>query len=226
MPRAWRMRAWPSDATVAHLIFVDHQAVPTADDVADAVAHAARRGARAVRTSAMFPSSAEIVLAAGFEPIDRLALLSRPLGGSDRIEPDGRVRNVRPWQLAGCARVDRDAFGLLWGNTPTSLRDIQRATPGHASRLVRVDRQIAGFAISGAAGDTGYLQRLAVATDHRRRGLARLLVGDALGWMTRRGMKMAMVNTGVDNDAALALYETTGFERLAVELVIGELHIV
>ena len=31
--RIWRMRQWPNDPTVAHLIFVDHQTVPSADAI-------------------------------------------------------------------------------------------------------------------------------------------------------------------------------------------------
>jgi ribosomal-protein-alanine N-acetyltransferase len=81
---------------------------------------------------------------------------------------------------------------------------------------------LAGFAISGTASDTGYVQRLAVSPEHRRRGLARVLVDDALAWMSRRGARSALVNTGVTNDAALTLYAATGFVRLGEELTIAE----
>jgi ribosomal protein S18 acetylase RimI-like enzyme len=254
------MRAWPSDHSVAHLIFTDHQHVPVRDEVADAVAHAARKGARAIRTSAMFPAVAEVVLACEFAPIDRLALLSFDLGAdlgaeldaaaatgrstragrtpttgpverggtSDRTDrhsdrrSDVRLRSMRPWHLSRCSQIDRDAFGLLWGNTASSLRDIRTATPWHLGRIARDADGIQGFAISGAAADHGYLQRLAVDPGVRRRGIARSLVLDALAWMTRRDLHRALVNTGVDNDGALALYESIGFGRLSDELVIAE----
>jgi ribosomal-protein-alanine N-acetyltransferase len=91
--------------------------------------------------------------------------------------------------------------------------------------VVRADGDLVGFAISGAAADTGYVQRLAVAPDHRRAGLARLLVDDSLAWMRRRGANSAMVNTGVGNEAALALYDSIGFVRLDSELTIAELKV-
>jgi GNAT superfamily N-acetyltransferase len=225
------MRAWPSDPSVAHLIFTDHQHVPGRDEVADAVGHATRKGARAVRTSAMFPDVAEVVLACEFAPIDRLALLSLDLdigpattGAAERPRPRHGVRlaALRPWHLSRCSQIDRDAFGLLWGNTASSLRDIRTATPWHHGRIARHDDGIRGFAISGAAADHGYLQRLAVAPDARRHGIARSLVLDALEWMTRRDLRQALVNTGVTNDGALALYESIGFGRLSDELVIAE----
>jgi ribosomal protein S18 acetylase RimI-like enzyme len=217
------MRAWPSDASIAHLIFTDHQHVPTGDEIADAVAHARRKGARAIRTSAMFPDATDVVLGHEFVAIDRLALLTFDLD-VELPRPGGAARlgRIRPWHLAGCAQIDRDSFGLLWGNTPASLRDIRTATPWHLARIARTDNGVVGFAISGAAAEQGYLQRLAVSPSARRRGIARDLVIDALTWMQRRSLRMALVNTGVGNDGALALYESIGFSRLTDELVIAE----
>lgn len=218
------MRQWPNDPTVAHLIFVDHARTPTAEDIAGAVDHARRRGARVLRTSALFPRAADVVLDAGFSPIDRLALLERSLTGT--FDPPGRTtRPMRAWHHAPAAAVDRDAFGPLWGNDAASLRDIRRATPRHRARIVRDGRAIAGFAVSGAAGEHGYLQRLAVSTSHRRAGHASVLVADALAWMHRLGLTTVLVNTGVDNAPALDLYDGFGFRRLDAELTIAELRL-
>lgn len=219
------MREWPNDPTVAHLIFVDHADVPTDDDIVRAIEYARDRGARAIRTSALFPQPADVVLAHGFRPIDRLALLTRPISARAVSRATRPTRPMLPWHHAAVAEVDRDAFGPLWGNDTASLRDIRRATPHHRARIVRDGRTIAGFAISGAAGDNGYLQRLAVASTHRRSGHARDLVADALRWMQASGATSALVNTGVGNAAALALYEAFGFHRLAQELTIAELRI-
>ena len=223
MARTWRMRAWPGDPTVAHLIFTDHEHVPTDDELADAVAHATRKGARAVRTSAMFPSTAAAVLADGFDVIDRLALLSYDLRqGVPDTRGDARLGRMRPWHLTPCAQIDRDSFGLMWGNTATSLRDIRNATPSYHARIARIGDGIVGFAISGAAGDQGYLQRLAVRPADRRHGTGHDLVVDALRWMTTRGARHALVNTGVENHPALTLYRTIGFVDLSDQLVIAE----
>jgi ribosomal protein S18 acetylase RimI-like enzyme len=217
------MREWPSDSTVAHLIFVDHLTVPTTEAIDEAIEHARRKGARVVRTSALFPRATEIMLTSGFEPIDRLALLRRSLDVEERLPPsEGRCRALQPWHHHRAARVDQDAFGLMWGNSAASIRDIRRATPAHHARLIRTGSEIAGFAISGIAGNNGYLQRLAVASDHRREGIARELAIDGLRWMHDRRAGTAFVNTGITNDAALALYGGLGFVRLDDELTIAE----
>mgnify|MGYP003135756630 CR=1 FL=1 len=219
------MRQWPNDPTVAHLIFVDHHTVPTRLDVEAAVEYALAKGARAIRTSALFPDAAAIVLASGFTPIDRLALLQVHLDRTTvrRLgEPRHRTRSMTPWSHHVAAGVDQRAFGPLWGNDAASLRDIRAATPTHRARMVRVGRRIAGFALSGAAADSGYVQRVAVDPEHRRLGIARALVVDALGWMYADRRTRALVNTGVDNEPALALYDSLGFTRLADVLTIAE----
>lgn len=228
MGAPWRLRPWAGDPRVGHLIFLDHGRLPTDLELVAALDRAARDQYTAVRTSAMFPAAAAVLERLGFEPIDRLALLRL-----DRLEhrrlprPARPTRPLRPWQRGAAAAVDRAAFGLEWGNDARGLVEIQRATPRHRSRWVagtaRVDgRRLAAMAISGAAGHTGYLQRLAVHPDARRRGLATTLVHDALAWMQRLGLTEVLVNTGVTNRPALELYQRVGFVRLPEVLTIGE----
>jgi len=225
MTRPWRMRQWPNDPTVAQLIFLDHHLVPEAEVIGAAVEHARGTGARSIRTSALFPHAAEALAEAGFRPIDRLALLRLDL--DDRViaelgRPVHRIRNLPLWMHSRAAAVDQAAFGPMWGNDASGLRDVRRATPAHRARMAIVDRRLAAFALSGAAADSGYLQRIAVAPERRRRGLARDLVIDALRWMNAQGRTRCLVNTGEANDAALALYERIGFERLTDVLTIAE----
>ncbi len=73
-----------------------------------------------------------------------------------------------------------------------------------------------GYAITGRAGDQGYLQRLAVAAAARRTGVGRALALDGLRWLRRRGVARAVVNTQYGNDAALALYLRIGFQEETV----------
>ncbi len=126
------------------------------------------------------------------------------------------------------ARVDRDAFGDPWGNDAGDLAEIRRATPVHRARARFAPgpdhrRQLVAFAITGAAAGHGYLQRLAVAPPSQGRGHGRALVLDSLAWMRRRRLGHGLVNTAVDNERALALYESVGFRRLPEQLVVMQL---
>ncbi|MEO6570059.1 MAG: GNAT family N-acetyltransferase [Ilumatobacteraceae bacterium] len=225
--RAWRVRQWPNDPTIAHLIFTDHLVIPTPASIDAAVEHARRRGAHAVRTSALFPRAADVVLDAGFTRIDQLALLRFSLSDAADGLPDLRLRlqPLRRRHFDDAACVDQGAFGLVWGNDARTLRDIRRATPHHRARGSWERHTLRGFALTGAAGDNGYLQRLAVDPEARRQGRAHDLVVDSLQWMHRRGLQNALVNTGVTNEAALALYRSIGFRPLDDSLIIAELRL-
>jgi ribosomal protein S18 acetylase RimI-like enzyme len=225
----WTLRPWPNDPSAKLLVFADHLTVPNHDDLEQAVLEARRAGARVLRTSALFPRASEVALEHGFVTIDTLCLLRLALDDevdrrlasrSSGTEPD--LRPMRAWHHAAAAHVDQDAFGSVWGNDAASLADIRRATPHHRARMVRDGRQIAGFAIAGRGGECGYLQRVAVATSHRRRGIARALVVDALRWMRRQSLATAYVNTGFENVAALALYASLGFRPMDDRLTIVE----
>lgn len=201
--------------------------VPEVADIAGWLDEARRDGATMVRTGAMFPGAAPAFLTAGFHVIDTLTLLEMPLTPGRRRTPGGTrggrpvTRRLRRSMLSEAADVDRAAFGDPWGNDVRSLRDVMSATPRHRARAIG-DGAVEAFAISGQAGTTGYLQRLAVAPGSRRRGHARTLVVDALDWMRRHGSTTAMVNTAVDNHPALALYTGIGFRQRPEQLVILE----
>lgn len=222
-----RIGGWPNDPDVVQIVLLDHQMVPTVADVDRWVAHARLAGPAAVRTGAMFPEAAAAFIDAGFHMIDELALLETQLDRhsvrGDRTGSTIRTRRMRSRHLPAVAAVDRVAFGDPWGNDVRSLRDVMAATPRHRARIVRSGQHIDGFAIGGQSGAFGYLQRLAVHPDARRRGVATELIADATSWMRARGARTAMVNTALGNVGALRLYEAAGFRRRPETLVILEL---
>ncbi|WP_420452063.1 GNAT family N-acetyltransferase [Ilumatobacter sp.] len=274
-----RLRSWPGDPAIRHLVLLDSTTTPAPGDVARWVALAFDGGdggaggggasatgapARAIRTGAVFPRAAEAFLEAGFREVDRLTLLERDLVDIDDLRRRGRDRDrdrrgpgpgarrgvlrtvrLRSGDLATAAEIDRSSFAAGWSNDVDSLRDIASATPQARLRLVTRPaggssggarahgrpshgtrsprREALGFSITGRAGTTAYLQRLAVRPSARRAGAGRLLVDDALGWAVRRGATRALVNTGAGNDAALELYRSSGFRPLDEPLVVLEL---
>ncbi len=228
-PARARLGRWPYDDQVAHLVLLDHQMVPTSADIAGWIAEASQRGARTVRTGAIFPNAAAPFLDAGFHVADTLTLLAlhlrdrtatraRPVRTSGPI----RLRRLRPSMLAEAAEIDRRAFSAPWANDTSALADIMTATPYHRSRSVHLDGRMVAFSISGRADRSGYVQRLAVDPSARRRGFANVLLDDALHWMRRRDVEHAMVNTASDNRPALELYESVGFGQRPDSLLILE----
>jgi ribosomal protein S18 acetylase RimI-like enzyme len=231
-----RVRPWAFERGVVQLALADQGIVPTVDEVRGWVETlgAGDAGLRSIRTGALFSAAADRFAAAGFEVIDTLALLRIELAATDRRALRRQLRGasgarLRPRRHADAARVDREAFGDPWGNDAADLAEIRRATPTHRARarFARHDghRELVAFAITGAASGHGYLQRLAVAPAHQGRGHGRALVLDSLTWMHRRRLSHGLVNTAVDNDRALRLYESVGFRQLPERLVVMQLDV-
>jgi ribosomal protein S18 acetylase RimI-like enzyme len=264
-------------------VVLDHHQAPEPEELAKALDRARGRGAVRARTSALFPTATPVFLAAGFTPIDTLALLrcdltgagsdapgdatstdplvrlrsGRPVGptprrrrsdrgatpgtaGSETVPgpdtgtdtdtdtdtvPEFRIRPLRRRHHRIAAEIDLRAFGAPWANDARSLGEIRHATPIHRATRAVVGWRTTGFAITGLAGDTGYLQRLAVDPDHHRLGIGAALVADALDWVRRCGADTVMVNTGIENHAALALYRGFSFREVAQRLTIAELRL-
>jgi GNAT superfamily N-acetyltransferase len=238
------LRPWPHRPDVAHLVL--HELPRPGLDVATIErwsALAQEDHYAEIRTSALSPRQQVLMGAAGFEVLQRLVLLQRPLPldhPADQHDAGaatwpGALRTLRPiprlslprripasgeGTLAEIAAVDDEAFGASWCLDPAAIVDACRATPRSRVRGVRREGRLVAFAVSGRAGRDGYLQRLAVDPGHQRRGLGRMLVVDALRWCTRQGARRMLVNTHVDNGAALALYQHLGFTPRSDGLVV------
>jgi GNAT superfamily N-acetyltransferase len=213
-------------------VLLDHHMVPTDADIGGWLDAAAARGARTIRTGALFPDSSPVFVAAGFRVVETLTLLRRPIGNrpAPLAPPTGRgfgheglrLRRLRRTQLDDAAALDARSFVGSWPNDAAAIRDIMDATPQHRSRVAMLGGRMVGFSVNGRAGRVGYIQRLAVDPDVRRRGVGRVLVVDALTWMHRRQLDDALVNTGSDNTAALELYRGLGFVELPEPLLVLE----
>jgi ribosomal protein S18 acetylase RimI-like enzyme len=222
--------------TLAYVRLADDSVVPALADIKDVVETIRHdRRVATLRTSALFPRSADQFAAAGFTPADRLRLLRADLASEaihHTIATQRRSRvniaTMRRWNYGSAARVDRAAFGSSWGHDAAELDDIRHATPVHRARYcydpdTMLRRELRSFAVAGASSEHGYLQRLSVDPAVQRRGDGRLLTIDALSWMMRQRVPDCLVNTSVDNEPALGLYESIGFVPLRDHLSVMQL---
>jgi ribosomal protein S18 acetylase RimI-like enzyme len=193
--------------------------------VADCVRRARSAGYEEVLTSAVGPAEEESFVRAGFGVRARLHLLSceirdgRAATGTEPVRPRvvRATRRDRPAVLA----LDAAAFAPFWRLGAGGLRDALEATPARQFRVTRGNEPaLTGYAITGRAGNQGYLQRVAVHPHARRAGFGRALVADAMHWLWRTGATCAYVNTQLDNDAARSLYESFGFHMLPTGLAV------
>lgn len=164
-------------------------------------------------TGALAPGEQAGFLAAGFEVEEELHLLAHEVRDlPPATESERALRRARPSDRTAVLAVDGVAFPPFWRLDERGLEEAVRATP-HARFRLAADPDVFGYAVTGRAGRRGFLQRLAVAPDRQSAGVGRALVLDGLRWLRRWRVERAVVNTQLQNERALALYESLGFRR-------------
>jgi ribosomal protein S18 acetylase RimI-like enzyme len=223
-----RIAPWRGGGGAAHLV-VGPDAGVSSSVVLSCVERARASGYQSVLTSAVSPAESDAFVAAGFSVQERLHLLAVDLDAEPAAPQRALERSTRR-DRTGVLELDSASFDSFWQLGPVGLRDALSATPttrfrvGH-QKLTDEDRshpdnQVVAYGITGLAGSHGYLQRVAVHPDARRDGWGRTLVADALGWLWRNGARRAYVNTQLENQRALALYESFGFAILPAGLCV------
>lgn len=205
----YRVGSWRGHATTGYLAPLSPPEHLTRAGLDHALQRLVRRGYRDVLTAALTEPEQQFFRGAGFTVHERLHLLQHHLVA---VPPAGdeRIRPVRRWQHRALLDVDARAFDPFWKLDRANLVEAIQATP--STRVMGAfSPGLCGYAITGFAGDHGYLQRLAVDPAQQGTGLGRALVADALAWLTDRGATGASVNTQEHNARALALYERLGF---------------
>jgi ribosomal-protein-alanine N-acetyltransferase len=77
--------------------------------------------------------------------------------------------------------------------------------------VVEEELRVVGHAVASLAGDIAELQRIAVAEDRRRRGLAGALLDAVVALAVDSGADRLLLEVREDNAAALGFYATHGF---------------
>jgi ribosomal protein S18 acetylase RimI-like enzyme len=211
-----RTGPWRGDHSVAFLAPVPNAPLPSADFVRRCLATLSARGFTRVVTAALSPLEQGGFLAAGFEVSERLHLLACDLDALPPMPSGLHLRRVGRSTRPTVLDIDRAAFSEFWQLDDHGLDEALRATPRSRFRAAIAPDdggRVLGYAICGRSGPRGFVQRLAVHPGVQRRGTGRGLLLDGLHWMRRRGVRRAFVNTQLGNDAALTLYEQTGFRR-------------
>ena len=185
--------------------------IPSAATVAGELDALRRLGVERVVTSALHRHELGPFEDNGFVEQERLHLLRHDLIELPPLDPAVPIRRGWRRDRAEVLTLDERAFDDFWTLDRRGLDDAIRATPASRFRVVRLDRRIVGYSVTGMAGSRGYLQRLAVDPDDHGRGLGRALVAESLRWLQRSGARHTLVNTQFENERALHLYRSCGF---------------
>src|SRR5262249_33830504 len=124
-----------------------------------------------------------------------------------------RIRPARGTDLAQVRAIEEQIFSDPW-----SLGDFRESLAAGIPFLVAVTDaepgDVAGYAIAHAAADEGEILNLGVASQQRRRGIARALVDAVLEELGTRGVRTVFLEVRDSNSAARRLYAQRGFREV------------
>jgi ribosomal protein S18 acetylase RimI-like enzyme len=120
---------------------------------------------------------------------------------------------------AACSR-DVDAVLALWTRARTAAattadtpEGVERVIAREALLVAESGGEVVGTLIAGFDGWRGFLHRLAVAPEHRRRGIAMALVDAGLERLRAQGAPRVNAIVGGEDANARAFWVAAGFEH-------------
>lgn len=124
--------------------------------------------------------------------------------------------SVRP-AVEADVRALAELEAALFGADAWSEQQVRADVLG-SRRSVLVQAQglaCEGYVVVSQAGDVADLDRIAVAADRRRQGLARSLLAAAVEEAKGAGAVRLLLEVAADNEGALAFYAAEGFAEIA-----------
>lgn len=119
------------------------------------------------------------------------------------------IRDMDAGTLPAVAGLEQVCFSHPWSED--SLRGYLD-NPRAVFRVALLDGQAVGYAGMLHILDEGHIANIAVAPAFRRLGVARSLLEDLLQYARREGMVSLLLEVRASNCAAIALYESMGFQ--------------
>ena len=144
-----------------------------------------------------------------------------PAGMSDASDSGYHVREFRPQDLPSCRKLYVE--GLLAGklaenDTGSDIDDIEWAYMKPSGNHFWVAQTATGevvgmIGVQAHEEDCGEIRRLRVRSDHRRKGIGSALVETALRFCQEKGYLKIQLDTFVDREAAIRLFEKFRFRH-------------
>ncbi|HWL37393.1 MAG TPA: ribosomal protein S18-alanine N-acetyltransferase [Frankiaceae bacterium] len=124
------------------------------------------------------------------------------------------IRRMRWWDIPAVTALEDALFDDAW---TTEMFWNELAQAESRTYLVATEGdEIVAYAGLAAMPDEAYVQTIAVAPAHQRKGLGAELLRRLMDDAKERGLPRVGLEVRVDNAAAIALYERFGFTAIAV----------
>jgi len=151
-----------------------------------------------------------LLAGAGYQPANAVIFFERELTRSI-TSSSPRSRPIKVEDESALLELDHLAFEPFWQLSSDSLR--AALVQADSATIIESAGALAGYQITTQSPLGAHLARLAVHPDHRRQGLGRSLVLEALESARQSGLSRLSVNTQADNLASQRLYRSLGFRE-------------
>jgi ribosomal-protein-alanine N-acetyltransferase len=122
------------------------------------------------------------------------------------------VREAAADDLAPIAELEQRSFGGDAWSGPAVAEEL--AAPGRQSLVAQTGDTLVGYAVTWVVDDVADLQRVVVAGEARRGGVATRLVQELLARAAAAGVRRVLLEVSASNLAALAFYAALGFTEI------------
>jgi ribosomal-protein-alanine N-acetyltransferase len=128
-------------------------------------------------------------------------------------DSDLRLRPMGVADLEAVLRIER-AFAAPW-TREMFVQELEQPE-GSAQLVAEQQGRVIGYVLWWCVADEVHVVNLAVHHAYRRRGVARRLLSAAFDAARERGLAIATLEVRFHNAAAIALYESLGFRKIAI----------
>ncbi|WP_027860424.1 ribosomal protein S18-alanine N-acetyltransferase [Marmoricola sp. URHB0036] len=124
------------------------------------------------------------------------------------------IRAAGPDDVDAVARLEDECLGADAWSEGLVREGVLGRLPTVTYLVAEADGQVVGHAVTSSAGDIAELQRIAVAPDHRRRGVAASLLARVVDAARRTPADRLLLEVREDNSGALSFYAGQGFVEI------------
>jgi [ribosomal protein S18]-alanine N-acetyltransferase len=121
------------------------------------------------------------------------------------------MRRMRAADLPRVMQIELSTFSMPWSES--TFRGLLRRSDSDLF-VAELRGVVAGYSVFWAVTDQGELGNVAVAEEHRGRGIGRGLVDAVLERAAERGVHEVFLEVRRSNDCAQNLYRTLGFQQV------------
>ena len=125
--------------------------------------------------------------------------------------PDIRIDRMQYEDLNEVMEIEKEAFPDPW-SVSFFRRQLHPRKKHMHLYVARLQDKVIGYVVFYLNFGEGHIMNIAVAIEHRQRGVAKILLSFALDHIETNAADVVFLEVSVNNSAALHLYKQFGFE--------------